>query len=298
MKISVYITSYNQKRYLIEAIESVLGQSLPPHQIIIADDGSTDGSQELIASYRNRYPRLVHVICHSVNLGVARTRIDALSAVTGDHVTYVDGDDRYLPEKLEKEARVLAANPAAQIAFSNNYYIDQQGYRTGVWASADSPPEGWVFPETFGRDFPKHNLFRMELIDYQAWKKVGFHDPHLALYEDFDMRIRLTKYYRTVYCPEPLTEYRLHGSGLSSVAASRHLAALEYIYQKNKRFLADLRLSERKEIQRKLGQWMARIAKQAARETRHRQRIIPLKYFLKSVSYQGGWLDLGQILDF
>ncbi len=302
MRISVFITSYNQKAFLIEAIESVLNQTLPPCQIIIADDCSTDGSQEVIAYYASRHSGLITPIYHTQNQGVAQTRIDALRVVTGDYVTYVDGDDRLLPTKLEKEARVLRENPDTQIAFSNNYYMTVDGIHAGIWADGETPPQGAVFHQTFARDFPRRNLFRMELVRYQAWKKIGFHDPNLHLYEDFDMRIRLTKHYRTVYYDEPLSEIRIHNTGLSKAIAVQHLAALEYIYQKNIPFLDHLGAAERKDVQRKLGGWMAKIAKRAAEETlrdgQHRRsdRVQALKYYLQSLKYQHSYPDYKLIL--
>jgi len=297
MTVSVFITSYNQRAFLIEAIQSVLAQSLHPSQIIIVDDCSADGSQEVIGGFVSRYPNLITAIYHTQNQGIAQTRIDALRAVTGDYVTYVDGDDRFLPAKLEKEARLLQRNPDAQIAFSNNYYMTVDGVHTGVWAGSETPPQGNVFRQTFARDFPKRSLFRMELVEYNAWKKIGFHDPTLHLYEDFDMRIRLTKRYRTVYCDEPLSEIRIHNTGLSKAKAAQHLAALEYIYRKNMPLLDDLSVAERRDAQRKLGDWMAAIARRAARETldngrgplSNRQRAI--RYYLKSLKYQPCYLD-------
>ena len=107
--ISVYITSYNQREFLAEAIDSVLAQTLPPHQIIVVDDCSTDGSQDIIADYARAHRGLFSPIYHRDNTGVAQVRADALAAVTGDLVTYVDGDDRYLPTKLEQEAAALKA---------------------------------------------------------------------------------------------------------------------------------------------------------------------------------------------
>lgn len=160
MRISVYITSYNQKHYLIEAIESVLNQTLRPFEIIIADDCSTDGSHEVIAGYASSYPDLITPIYHTQNQGVSQNRIDALGAVTGDYVSRVDGDDRFLPSKLEKEAKLLRNNPNAQIAFSDHYFMTADGIRTGVWAGEEKPPQGDVFRQTFARDFPKHSLFK------------------------------------------------------------------------------------------------------------------------------------------
>lgn len=297
MKTSVYITSYNQKKYLVEAIESVLAQTFFPSEIVIVDDFSTDGSQEVIAGYVARYPAVIEAVYHSRNCGVARTRIDALSRVTGDFVTYVDGDDRFLPTKLEKEAKLLQENPDVPIAFANNYYINVTGMRTGLWANGVNPPQGYVFSQTFGRGFPRRNLFRMELVSYPAWARVGFHDPSLTLYEDFDMRIRLTKRYPVIYCNEPLSEIRVHKTGLSSAAATEHLEAIRSIYCKNRPLLDDLSLAERREIQHGLGRWMGGFARRAARAAVSNSGfnapsiMRALKYRFLDIKYRCGYID-------
>jgi glycosyltransferase involved in cell wall biosynthesis len=265
-KISVYITSYNQKRYLIEAIESVLTQSLKPHEIIIVDDCSNDDSQELIAKYTQKYPNLIFPIYHTKNFGVVQTRLDALNAVTGDFVTYVDGDDRFLPEKLEREFEILAGNPKAQIAFSNNYYINPAGQPIGRWVEEEKPPQGFIFKETFGRIFPKNSLFRMELVNYQAWKAVGFHDPAITIYEDFDMRIRMTKHFQAAFCDEPLSEIRMHDKGLSKLEAKQHLASLEFIYHKNRYLLDDLDESDREIVKNGFYDFVNNISRVAAKQ--------------------------------
>ena len=272
-KISVFITSYNQKKYLVETIESVLTQTLNPHQIIIVDDFSNDGSQELIAKYAQKYPNLVFPIYHIKNLGVVQTRIDALNEVSGDYVTYVDGDDRFLPEKLEREFDILARNTNAQIAYSNNYYINPEGQRTGVWAEKEKPPEGSVFKETFSRCFPKSSLFRMELVNFQAWKSVGFHDPDITIYEDFDMRIRLTKHFQVAYCDKPLSEIRLHDKGLSKLKAKQHLASLEFIYHKNRSLLSDLNESDHQRVKKGFNDFVNKISLSAANQLAEDQKI-------------------------
>jgi glycosyltransferase involved in cell wall biosynthesis len=300
MKISVYITSYNQKHHLKEAIESVLAQTLKPCQIVIVDDCSSDGSQELIAGFHSQYPDLITPIYHAQNTGVTQVRIDALQAVTGEYVTYVDGDDRFLPTKLEREANLLQASPHAQIAFSNNFYMTADGIHKGIWADQVKPPEGNVFCQTFARDFPRRNLFRMELVDYQAWKRVGFHDPNLFMYEDFDMRIRLTKHLQVVYYDEPLTEIRLHYTGLASSKRVRHLEALDYIYRKNKPLLNDLSKAERDYVNRKLGGWIAQVAQRASAESLNEgQRLQAAKLLLAAMRYDSAifdWPSLVRIL--
>lgn len=291
MRISVYITSYNQREYLIEAIESVLNQTLRPSQIVVVDDCSTDGSQETIAGYASRCSDLITPIFHSANQGIARTRIAGVRAATGDYVSHVDGDDRFLPTKLEKEARLLQENRDAQIAFSDYYYITKDGTRTGSWAEREKPPQGVVFCRTFARDFPKQGLFRNELTHREAWKRIGFYDPNLSLYEDYEMLIRLTKHLRVAYHDEPLSGYRIHEAGLSRARAVEHLAALKYIYEKNQPLLDDVDAAARQEVEQKLREWMARIANRAVDEAiedaqQRRGRAHALRQYLQIVRSQ------------
>lgn len=258
MNISVYITSYNQRDYLIEAIESVLSQTLTPYQIIVIDDCSVDDSQDVIADYARRHPKLLTPVYHKHNTGIGQTRIDALQAVTGDYVTYLDGDDRYLPTKLEKEAAALRATPEAQIAFSNNRWIKPDGQLDRLWITDTPPPQGRVFMETFAKAYPHKSLFRCELVQYKAWQQIGFHDARLNVLEDWEMRIRLTQRCRTVYVDEPLSEYRLHGQGLSlsSPPERKKLRAIEMIIAKNQPLLKDLPLAQRQWVMNQLGVWI------------------------------------------
>jgi glycosyltransferase involved in cell wall biosynthesis len=235
MKISVWITSYNQKEFLKEAIESVLAQTLKAHQLILVDDHSADGSQELIIAYKQQYPSLITAVFHKQNRGVAQVRVSALEQVTGDHVTYVDGDDLYLPRKLEVESKLITQGDF-QIAFSNNIYFKGSAEQVDhIWVEEGStlPRPGNMYFETLSRSFPRNSLFRMELVNYDLWKQTGFHDTSLKIYEDFDMRIRLTKNAKVNYSREALTMIRLGESGLSQSRKEVHRECLEYILQKH-----------------------------------------------------------------
>ncbi|MBU0595570.1 glycosyltransferase [Candidatus Bipolaricaulota bacterium] len=266
MNISVYITSYNQGDLLKEAIDSVLAQTLPARQIIVVDDCSSDGSQDVIADYARRHPGLFTTILHEENKGIGRTRIDAIEAVCCDYASHLDGDDKYLPRKLEMEASALKETPSARVAFSNYYYTNARGERTGVWADAVKPPEGDVFARVFARDFPKHGLFRNELVHYESWKRIGFYDPNLNLYEDYEMLIRMTKQLRVVFHDEPLSEYRRHDIGLSRADASKHLAAFDYIRKKNEHLLDDLPQTDQRFVRRRLAAITATTARNAAHQ--------------------------------
>ncbi len=269
MKISVYITSYNQKNLLPEAIESVLAQTLRPHQIIIVDDASSDGSQVLIRGYAGRYPALITPILHQHNQGVATARNSAIQHASGEYLTYLDGDDRYLPRKLEQEAAALQAHPQARIAFSDVYVIDPHGKRIDRWARRGKPPQGEVFAQTFARAFPAQRLFRNELVHLPSWREsgAGFYDPQLSMYEDYDLRIRLTRHLRTVYVDEPLSEYRRHTQSLRNAPPEKFLEAFEYLCKKNAPLLDTLPPERRAWVETRLDAWRAELWRRMAWHT-------------------------------
>ncbi|MEH6764508.1 MAG: glycosyltransferase family A protein [Aequorivita antarctica] len=232
MKISVYITSYNQKDFLKEAIDSVLSQTFKPFEIIIVDDCSSDGSQELIKEYSNKHSIIKHFF-HEKNQGVSQVRITALSNVTGDFVTYLDGDDLYLPNKLEIESRLMENNDC-DIVFTNNVYVNPEDINDvkWIWASDKIKLSSNLFVQTITRNFPRGNLFRMELINYEFLRNIGFHDLNLKIYEDYDLRIRLAKKAKMVCSIEPTTKIRISKNGLSKSNKEEHIKAYKYIYSK------------------------------------------------------------------
>jgi len=250
MKITVYITSYNQKDLLIAAIESVLSQTLQAFEIIIVDDCSTDSSQDLIKDYASRYPGLVKPIFHNANLGIVNVRRAALDAVTGDYVTYLDGDDIFLPKKLEIES-LLICDGKYDIAFSNNYYFTKEIENIqSIWAynREELPEPGNMYVETFARKFPRTALFRMELVNYKFFKEVGFHDQNLKIYEDDEMRLRLSKKAKINFTMLPLSMVRMNTDGLSKSPREVHLESLRYVFAKHKHELSGLPSSEAKMI--------------------------------------------------
>ena len=241
MSVSVYITSYNQRDYLIEAVDSVLNQSRPADQIIIVDDASTDDSQEIINDYKSKNPGLIDCILHENNTGVSQSRVDALAAVKCKYVTYLDGDDRYLPDKLKLEYEAFSNDDSIDIVFSNNVYVDQHAQKVvSRWVESHKVPEGNIFEYIFARELPKKSLYRMEMVNYNKWKQIGFHDTALKVYEDYDMRIRLTKSMKVKYVNRILTQIRRHKTGLSQSSIFLQLDSLEYIFQKNLHMLDDL----------------------------------------------------------
>lgn len=112
--ISVIVPCYNGERFLAEAIDSILGQTRPPEEILIVDDGSTDATAQIARGYE---PRVT--LIQQDNAGPASARNDGIFRATGSLLAFLDQDDLWLPHKLERQCECLAADPELDICYSH-----------------------------------------------------------------------------------------------------------------------------------------------------------------------------------
>lgn len=236
-RISVVIFTYNHEQYIGECIESILAQTLRPFEIFIVDDCSTDCTWEIVSKYAQDYPDLIRAHRHKKNMGQELNGNYGKKNVRGDLFAYIDGDDRWLPRKLEMEWKALQRNPDARIAYSNVYTIDAAGNRTGIWydGQGPEPPSGDIFIETFARRiFPNtRSVFRNQLMYCSALAEVGYNDLSLESYWDWDEKIRLVARFPVVYSGEALVEYRQHEGGFSKSDPAKHFRAFVKVYEKH-----------------------------------------------------------------
>ena len=128
MTISVIITVYNLEGFVAQAIESVFSQTVKADEIIVIDDGSTDKSAKIIESFGNQ----VRLIRMEKNSGVLPSFIEGLKRSTEDILAFLDGDDVWLPDKLEKVIGVFLQKPDAMMVTHVHKWIDKNGYPTGM----------------------------------------------------------------------------------------------------------------------------------------------------------------------
>ncbi|MCP9439393.1 MAG: glycosyltransferase family 2 protein [Nitrospira sp.] len=114
MDVSVIIPTYNRAGLVVEAIESVLRQTRPPREIIVVDDGSTDNTQQVLASFGNRIS-----VIHQENQGVGRARNRALEVAQGRYLAFLDSDDLWMEHKLEWQIDLMERFPQLGFLFSD-----------------------------------------------------------------------------------------------------------------------------------------------------------------------------------
>jgi len=200
-RVSVVIPSYNCARFLRETLESVFAQTCPDVEIIVVDDGSTDGSKELLERFADR----VRVI-HQENQGVSAARNRGIRESRGEFVAFLDADDLWHPEKLEQQLR-LFANPAVGLVHCAVEYMDEQ-----------NRPLGTNFTGRRGRVLKAIALLQgtvvlaggsTAVVRREAFDKVGFFDREMSTAADWDMWRRIACAYEIDVVREPLMRYRL-----------------------------------------------------------------------------------------
>jgi len=242
-RISVVITSYNQRDFLKEAIESVLNQTHLPFEIIVCDDFSEDGSKDLIRGYEKRFPNLIVGIFSLKNQGISKNRNSGLKIVRGNLVTWLDGDDIFRPKKLELELEEMSLNNDIRWVYSQ--VIEMDIADCDVHLRYSELFKGKIFEKVVGMlgRAPRNPLVQLETL-----KNENFFDEDMEMYEDFDLCLKLAKYYKCAYRKEPLVEYRIHSGGIHNIASHKHIINLQHLHNNLNKLLED----ESKQRKRKL----------------------------------------------
>lgn len=209
--VSVIIPCFNQERYIIETIQSVLNQTWHNIELIVVDDGCTDGSRKLLESFGNRLTILEHP--GKANRGQAAGINLGLRYSTGVYLAILDSDDLFVTDKIEKQVHFLEDNPEFGLVYANCFYIDGNGKELyKMFQRGNSPPSG---PEQVLEgscyNVPSNSLFRRSVFE-----QVGFLDETLRSAQDHDYAIRIAEVTRIGYLDECLWKYRRHGGSISN----------------------------------------------------------------------------------
>lgn len=212
MTTSVVITSYNCVDYIERAIASALQQEIKP-EVIVVDDSSTDGTFELLASFTKDGSFKLLQTDH--NSGPAAARNLGIKEATGEYISFLDGDDYLLPNKLSKEVAVLQAHSKTVGVFCDCKLEKLDGISFITLKQVSFPPSS---DEDFLAHLLKTNCIALHaaLIKTSAAKKIMF-DESLRRAEDYDFWLRVTmEYGPLLFLDEPLVVYRKIKGGLSS----------------------------------------------------------------------------------
>ena len=192
--VSVILPTHNRYRWLPRAVDSVLGQTYAPLELIVVDDGSTDGTSDLLKTYGSD----IRVI-RQENMGVSGARNAGIRAAQGGLIALLDSDDKWLPEKLVHQVDYFRATPGAMICQTEEIWI-RGGKRVNP-KNRHRKFSGMIFEKTLPLCLisPSAVMMRASLL-----QEVGLFDERLPACEDYDLWLRITWKYPVHLISKPL----------------------------------------------------------------------------------------------
>lgn len=201
-KVTVAVPVYNRERYVRDAIDSILAQTFTDFELLVIDDGSTDGSREVVQAFRD--PR-IRLVCNGANLGIPKTRNAAVRLARGEYLAFLDSDDTALPKRLAKQVAFLDGHPDHAAVGAWIGWMDEEGRPLGrIKRKAVSPDE-----------IAAQRLFRSGLENSASMARTPVlrdfpHREDLGVGSDFDMWARVAGAHKLANLPEVLVRRRTH----------------------------------------------------------------------------------------
>ena len=188
------ISTYNRLPKVKEAIDSVLKQTYRDFELWVVDDGSTDGTGELLKVFGNK----IKYLCQ-VNRGVSAARNLGLKVSRGKYVAFLDSDDLWEPRKLEIQVRCMEANPQFPLCYTDEIWI-RMGVRVNP-KKKHAKSSGWIFEKCLPLCIisPSSAIMKRTLLD-----EIGGFDENLPVCEDYDFWLRVTRRYPVLFIDKKL----------------------------------------------------------------------------------------------
>lgn len=214
--VSIIIPSWNAAAYVKEAVDSALAQTYQNIEVILIDDGSTDNTKEALAPYWSN-PKFRYL--YQLNKGLASARNTGIRAAKGAYIAFLDSDDMFMPEKIEKQVAVLEAQPDFAVCYSDLYHFEDGNPRKFYHHRyAAIYPSGDIFEPLLHTQFlnPLTLVVRREVF-----VRHGMFDETLRRSEDWDLWLRWAHAgVKFFYLEEPLAYYRIRSIGNLSAIES------------------------------------------------------------------------------
>ena len=211
--VSVVIPAFNRARYIDRTIASVLTQSYPNLELIVTDDGSSDGTAQRLEAYERRGQLTLLRHPGSANRGQSASLNLALEHASGEYISVLDSDDMFAPRKLEILVNYLEQHQDVGLVYSNGYAVDECDEILYEIHSPDH--EETNDPNRLLMDcyflLPQNALVRRSVFDQAGRFEEAFRSA-----QDHDMLLRIAEVTRMAYIPDHLFYYRRHGDSISS----------------------------------------------------------------------------------
>jgi glycosyltransferase involved in cell wall biosynthesis len=201
-RVSAIVPAYNAARTIAQTLESALTQTMSDLEVIVVDDGSADATGAVVENIAD--PRVQ--LMSQTNAGVATARNTGIAQARGEWVAFLDSDDIWLPNKLQRQLELMTAMPGCMASQGSAYFVDDDLRPLKLRRCV--PVENPLLSFLRFQNLPNAAsswIVRRELLD-----QIGGFDPELVILEDWEFSLRLARYANPLCIDEPLTLYRVH----------------------------------------------------------------------------------------
>jgi glycosyltransferase involved in cell wall biosynthesis len=277
--VSVIIPTYNRRQLIARSIKSVLNQTYRDFELIIVDDGSTDGTSEVVAGFNDE--RIRYIRCDE-NRGEAAARNMGIKAARCDYIAYQDSDDEWLPEKLARQMELLENAPPEVGVIYTGFWKTENHRKIYIPFSWVNQKNGDIYKELLKGNFVGSPVV---LIKKECFDSAGLFDERLRNLVDWEMWLRISRHYHFRCVDEPLAVAHYDADNISDNPNSL-IESLELVLEKNRDgFEGDKRLLARHWIN--IGNLL--VAKGIAKRGRHyiirAVRLYPFSVRLLSAAF-------------
>ena len=255
--ISIGVSTYNRKDYLQLSLDSLLNQSYPNCEIIVVDDGSSDGTAEMM---REKYPQIKYV--YQENAGDAAAKNHAARVASGEFVVFNDSDDLFLPDAVERLYKALPSDDPTAISYGTYNTINAAGELLPTRRKVAVYPSGVITGDLLTHIIVNNCATLMPL---ELYKKHGGLNEKLKTAYDYEFFLELSTHCTFKALQEPVFLRRRHSSNVSSAS----YAKLHTVWQVVERFLQrhpELENTYTEIIRRRRADFHSKLYREAARE--------------------------------
>lgn len=273
--VSIMMNCRNSQEYLSEAIDSVFAQSYANWEIIFWDNASTDDSAKIAKSYGEK----VRYFRGETAIALGQARNLALAEVKGEYLSFLDCDDKWLSQKLQKQVELLEARKNIDFVYSNYFRLVMPKVDSLILGLRGSQPEGDVFGP-FLYNYPVNLqtvMLRMDTVNRLEEK----FDDRFEVSEEFDFFMRILFKSKAFYIDEPLAIYRIHQDMRSQKLLYKYPVEMGEILNKLKNIdslVLQKYAQHFKYYEAKLGYWDARTEMERNNPRSARSKLSPYKF--------------------
>jgi glycosyltransferase involved in cell wall biosynthesis len=224
--VSVVIPTYNRAHLIRKSIQSIINQAYKDLEIIVVDDSSSDNTEEIVKSFKDERIRYIR---HENNRGAPAARNTGIKAAKGEYIAFEDSDDEWLPQKLERQMKVFENAPSNVGLVYTGFFRKDNDKNEYIPSSRISQKESDIHEELLKGNFITSSSI---VARKECFEKAGMFDERLPRLQDWELVLRLSRFYKFNFIDEPLLTQSFTIGSISTNQEAR-IDALKLILSKH-----------------------------------------------------------------